>query len=187
MFESRIELFLNAIKTGDISNLPKPQSRIEYFLKGIATGDLTSLPKPQSRIEYILNHIAINGGIGSSNPSNKEEWIVKRASIIEKILLNENMLGGINESFSITCTSSCIPYFFATEQEALFNKEGNFIFNGSLSSNDNTTNFCILANDIDVQTLLYKEFEGGRVHTTNLKNNLGINILSEVIREVKNG
>ena len=54
MQDSRIEAFLRAIKTGDISNLPTPQSRVEYFLKGIATGDISDLPMPQSRIEECL-------------------------------------------------------------------------------------------------------------------------------------
>jgi len=68
--KTRIELFLEAIKTGNISNLPKPQSRVEHFLKGIATGDISSLPKPQSRIEECLDHIARNGSSGGGNNGN---------------------------------------------------------------------------------------------------------------------
>lgn len=62
---SRSEQFLNAIATGDDTNLPKPQSRSEKLLKAIIDGDLSDLEKPQSRMELYLDHIARNGGIGS--------------------------------------------------------------------------------------------------------------------------
>ena len=61
MEHSRIEAFLKAIKTGDISGLPLPQSRVEHFLKSVATGDISNLPKAQSRIEECLDFIARNG------------------------------------------------------------------------------------------------------------------------------
>ena len=167
MSRSRIELFLEAMRTGNISNLPKPQSRVEHFLKGIATGDINNLPKPQSRIEECLDFIARNGSIG--NGSSSGDYIVK------------------NEKFSISCSTNNVSYLFTKEQEVLFDKDNSFVFNGEMASNDNSTKFCVLSNVIDIQDFSYEEFEGGRVHTTNLKNNLGINILSEVIREVKNG
>lgn len=86
---SRIEAFLKAISSGDISNLPKPQSRVEYFLRGIATGNISDLPKPQSRIEECLNVIARNGGSGGGNNGN--DYILHNLVTKEKIknLLNE--------------------------------------------------------------------------------------------------
>ena len=128
---SRIELFLEAIKTGKVSNLPTPQSRVEYFLKGIATGDVSNLPTPQSRIEYILNHIAINGGAGggtSPNPPQTEgDWTVKKNNLIERILTNKNELNfGNDDNVVVSCISSGVNYLFAKEQEVLFNKEDYF-------------------------------------------------------------
>lgn len=185
---SRIELFLEAIKTGKVSNLPTPQSRVEYFLKGIATGDVSNLPTPQSRIEYILNHIAINGGAGggtSPNPPQTEgDWTVKKNNLIERILTNKNELNfGNDDNVVVSCISSGVNYLFAKEQEVLFNKEDNFVFNGEIASNDNTTKFCILSNDTDIQALPYEEFEGGRVHSINLKNNIDNNIFSEDVKD----
>ena len=96
---SRIEAFLKAISSGDVSNLPKPQSRVEYFLKGIATGDTTDLPKPQSRIEECLDYIARNGSSGGNNNGN--DYIIHSLSMQEKIknLLNE--LSNIEEKVII--------------------------------------------------------------------------------------
>ena len=83
---SRIEIFLKAIKTGNISNLPIPKSRIEHFLKGIATGNISDLPMPKSRVEEVLNYIAING-ISSSNggSGNDNNNVGSKISISDKV------------------------------------------------------------------------------------------------------
>ena len=93
---SRFDIFLKAIKTGDISNLPKPQSRIEYFLNAIATGDNSNLPKPQSRNEILLEHIALNGS--SSGGNNDYSFLVLD---IKEIIKNEINFNRINEKISI--------------------------------------------------------------------------------------
>lgn len=96
--KSRIELFLEAMKTGDISNLPIPQSRIEHFLKGIATGDISNLPKPQSRIEEALEYIARNGSSGGGSSDNN--YGLKNIEITEKVK-NVLLAGSIEEKITI--------------------------------------------------------------------------------------
>ena len=83
MSKSRIELFLEAMKTGNISNLPKPQSRVEYFLKGIATGNISDLPMPKSRIEECLDFIARNGSNGGSG--NNNDYTFHNIVVFERI------------------------------------------------------------------------------------------------------
>ena len=99
MSKSRIELFLEAMRTGNISNLPKPQSRVEHFLKSIATGDISSLPKPQSRIEECLDHIARNGSSGGGN--NEEGYKLHNIIMQEKIKGILDILGKVEEKISI--------------------------------------------------------------------------------------
>ena len=95
--KSRIELFLNAIKTGNISNLPKPQSRVEHFLKGIATGDISSLPKPQSRVEECLDFIARNGSSSGGN----NDYTFYNIGISERIENLLNLEGRISDKILI--------------------------------------------------------------------------------------
>ena len=85
MSKSRIELFLEAMRTGNISNLPKPQSRVEHFLKGIATGDISSLPKPQSRIEECLEYIARNGSSSGGGGNNGNDYTLYNITAQKKI------------------------------------------------------------------------------------------------------
>lgn len=97
---SRIEAFLKAISSGDVSNLPKPQSRVEYFLKGIATGDTTDLPKPQSRIEECLDYIARNGSSGGGNNSGND-YGLHNITVEQKIKAILDTLGKVEEKISI--------------------------------------------------------------------------------------
>lgn len=187
--KSDIEILLNAIITKNTDNLPIPNSRIEKLLYSIATGNEEDIEAPKSRIEECLYYILKNGSIGGGN--NSDEWIVLRKEI-EEILKLENInidipLEVSSDSALVTCISNCIAYLFYKEQEQLFEKDNGFVFNGEAFSSNNSTKFCILSNEVDVQTLSYEDFEGGRVHTIKLKNNLDNNIFLEVVKEVKNG
>lgn len=83
--KSRIELYLNAIKTGEFNNLPDPTSRIEKLLYAIATGEENNIESPSSRVEEALYYILKNGGVGGGSSS--DEWIIHHRQIKEILKL----------------------------------------------------------------------------------------------------
>ena len=116
MIDSRIEKFLYAVCSMDISDLPIPLSRIEQLYKCLAVGgslpdfepqsraekflmailgsyDLNSLPEPKSRSEILLNKIAT----GDDNLQDIE-WIQSRYEFLLAYIIKT---GGIGD-FEIT-------------------------------------------------------------------------------------
>lgn len=67
MSDSRIEKFIYAIRSMEVSDLPAPQSRNELYLMAIlGLYDIDNLPVPLSRIEKLLYEIATTGTISQS-------------------------------------------------------------------------------------------------------------------------
>ena len=67
MSDSRIEKFIYAIRSTEVSDLPVPQSRNELYLMAIlGLYDIDNLPVPLSRIEKLLYEIATTGTISQS-------------------------------------------------------------------------------------------------------------------------
>lgn len=67
MSDSRLEKFIYAIRSMEVSDLPAPQSRNELYLMAIlGLYDINNLPVPLSRIERLLYEIATTGTISQS-------------------------------------------------------------------------------------------------------------------------
>ena len=67
MSDSRLEKFIYAIRSMEVSDLPAPQSRNELYLMAIlGLYDIDNLPAPLSRIERLLYEIATTGTISQS-------------------------------------------------------------------------------------------------------------------------
>ena len=73
-------------------------SRFDMFLKAITTGDISNLPKPQSRNEILLEHIALNGSSSGGSSGGDYAFII---SSIKEIIKNEINFNRINEKILI--------------------------------------------------------------------------------------
>lgn len=70
MSDSRLEKFIYAIRSMEVSDLPAPQSRNELYLMAIlGLYDIDNLPVPLSRIERLLYEIATTPTIGTISQS----------------------------------------------------------------------------------------------------------------------
>lgn len=68
MSDSRLEKFIYAIRSMEVSDLPAPQSRNELYLMAIlGLYDIDNLPVPLSRIEKLLYEIATTGMVSSQS------------------------------------------------------------------------------------------------------------------------
>ena len=87
---SNLEKYLNAVLTGDTSNLPEPITRMEKYLGAILGTYIGELPKPVSSSDFLFYEIAMTGGTGGDEALQRQIEIL-RANLATEQAENEEL------------------------------------------------------------------------------------------------
>ena len=147
---------------------------------------LSGVVKNHNNENINLVELILSCAGGSSNTPNPggDDWVIKRINLEDffvRYLSDEKQK---REHAIVNVTYPRKKYFFAEDEEVLFDKENIFDFNGLSTDNVDSNKFCSIGILSDETSLEGVGFGEGYVYTCTLKNSENNHIFNEKIEEV---